>query len=42
MDFVRGMVGNLFDLFCCDYTEGSDKCDKLGKFWYFQILGKYD
>lgn len=30
-DFVRSILGNVIDLLCGDYTEGSDKCDSLGR-----------
>jgi len=35
INFVRSIVGNVVDLICGDYTEGSDKCQVLG--WYYSI-----
>ncbi|CAG2172136.1 unnamed protein product, partial [Oppiella nova] len=29
LGFIRSMTGNIIDMFCSDYTEGSDKCEKL-------------
>ncbi|CAG2108300.1 unnamed protein product [Medioppia subpectinata] len=31
MNFVRSMLGNAIDLLCSEYSEGSDKCDTLGR-----------
>lgn len=30
-DFIRSLFGNVIDMICQDYTEGSDKCSQLGK-----------
>ncbi|CAG2105647.1 unnamed protein product [Medioppia subpectinata] len=29
LTLVRGITGSTMDVFCGDYTESSDKCDKL-------------
>ena len=34
-DLVRTIVGNVIDLICGDYVEGSDKCDSLGNLYGF-------
>ncbi|CAG2172557.1 unnamed protein product [Oppiella nova] len=31
LNFVKSMLGNAIDLICSDYTEGSDKCETLGR-----------
>ncbi|CAG2163584.1 unnamed protein product [Oppiella nova] len=31
LGFIKSMTGNIIDMFCSDYTEGSDKCEKLEK-----------
>lgn len=34
LNFVRSLFGNVIDLICSEYTEGSDKCDQLGLFLF--------
>ncbi|CAG2167406.1 unnamed protein product [Oppiella nova] len=29
LDWIRSLFGNVIDLICSDYTEGSDKCSSL-------------
>ncbi|CAG2179407.1 unnamed protein product [Oppiella nova] len=29
LNLFRSITGNVVDVFCGDYTEGSDKCDSL-------------